>query len=823
MIPQLALPRKARARHVRILMGLAFALFPIAYFVGARVEMQNLRRIGHSDFHLTSNRAQAIQAARDFLSAQKIDVTQWNVYCSSFPNHDLYQYYRLHPGPEADRAAKVFPPAVVKVLFESPAADHRASMTLSFENQILGFDVRNAMPEPVRAEVEDQTAADDQASLALAESLLASESALASVFGHARPEVMNSDRGASGVTRSYTWHQPFPGLHELDSEFRLALRNGRVLSMAMNTTVDRDYAARAIHSKDEGITDALAILRALLIFSVAIYSVVSYARRTTQKEISHTRTLWMAGALTVISFAFGYFGPARDAAALLDPGAVSVLTTPILLLRLVAQAILASLAYASAEGDIREHFPGKLTSLDALVLGKVFSKNVGASVLAGVACAGWLLLMQNLLLSPLLKVTSAQALTIVKFPFMRAPFLTFLAVQPLQVFIFVIFGMLQPLALLTRYVRNAKVRYGIFVLLTLLIVSGLAGDYVSLPTFLVASASLVAGLLIPFFVYDLLAALISLSVFQFSDSIIQCLVVFPAWKNFMIGLIAVAAITLLIEFVAWRRGRLWRDEEVRPEYARHIAERQALQEEVSAAREAQLRLLPQETPNIPGLSIHASCLPARVVGGDFYDFFVLPNNRLGIFIAEGGNRGMASALTIALAKGYLMHVTRGPYSPTQVITKLEATLGSILDTGVARTTVAYAVIDPNAGTLSYARTGTYPRIAFAPADSSCALTEQEAGASIWEGSTPLSAGDSILFYTDGIARSIAAATSGDHEEWIRQFVCHPARNAEGIHGALLLAIMGAGPEHADLERDDDLTAVVVRCEWVGEQAREGVA
>src|SRR5207248_10259744 len=115
------------------------------------------------------------------------------------------------------------------------------------------------------------------------------------------------------------------------------------------------------------------------------------------------------------------------------------------------------------------------------------------------------------------------------------------------------------------------------------------------------------------------------------------------------------------------RGREYRDEEVRPLYARHIAERQLLEAEMAAAREAQLHLLPKSVPNIAGLSISAACIPARIVGGDFYDFFPLANNRLGVFIAEGSNRGVGSALNIALAKGFLMHTVRRNLSPHEVL------------------------------------------------------------------------------------------------------------------------------------------------------------
>lgn len=808
MIPRLVTANPG-GKTLRTLATVVFALFPVAYMAGIALEIRSERRQGHADFHLTSTRAQAISAARAFMAGHGIDTAHWSVACAAFPNPDLFQYYRLHPGPASDRAAKIFPAAVVRLLFESPVGNQRAAITLSFENQILGFDLRNAARESPTPEVDDQT------SLALAQSLLTSESALATVFGAARPEVMNSDRTPAGVTRTYTWRQPFPGLRELDSEFRISVRNGQVLNMAMNNTVDRDYVSRALRSKDGKILDFLSVLRTLLIFAVVIYSVVGYARRTTQKEVSHKRTLWMILLLALLFGSFIYWGPVRDDFELGETTITGALGLSGVLLAFMAQSLLAGLAYGGGEGDVREAYPGKLTSLDALVLGKVFSKNVGASVLAGVACAGWLLFAKGILMIPIAAVTSSQGLGHLKFPFMAAPFFTLLIAQPGGLFVFSVLGLLQPLAFVSRYIRNPKARIVILVLFALTVVSGLASDEVSIPSFLAMSIILTAGLVVPFFLYDLLAALISLVALEFVDSLVQIVVVFPGWVNFAVVMGGMAAATVAIEYIAWRRGRAWRDEEVRPEYARHIAERQSLQEEVSAAREAQLRLLPQDIPSVPGFSIYASCLPARVVGGDFYDFFPLSHGRLGIFIAEGGNRGMASALSIALAKGYLMHVTRGPYSPTQVVQKLESTLGSILDAAAARTTVAYAVIDARAGTLDYARTGSYPRVITAPADTVERQVPLAGHDGIWEGSAFLVSGQSIFFYTDGIARALSAST-------IQLAALHPSRTAEGIHGALLNAI-GAGHGSAHEEREDDLTAVVVRCTHVGAQVGEGVA
>ena len=135
---------------------------------------------------------------------------------------------------------------------------------------------------------------------------------------------------------------------------------------------------------------------------------------------------------------------------------------------------------------------------------------------------------------------------------------------------------------------------------------------------------------------------------------------------------------------------------------------------------------------------------------------------------------MAAALSIALAKGYLMHTVQGRYSPTEVLLKLESTLGSILEAGVVRTTVAYAVIDTRQGIVRYARTGAYPKLVVAGGAPRQTQFEREVPMPdghqfrIHEGEATLASGDSIVLYTDGIARRIAQRSSMLQEDWVHR-------------------------------------------------------
>jgi hypothetical protein len=801
-----------------------FALCPLALASGILLQVNNVGKDRFDEFNLKTSRAQAIQTARDFLQSQGLDTTGWKAYSAAKTDSDLFRYLRMKPPLEASVVRELVPPASGSVLFQSPDGKRRATVIVSLQGRVLGFDFHSAV-DPIMTP--DKDGAEE---LRTALSLMAADPQLRTIFARSTPEIATIDQGGNGKLRRFTWHAPFGSEHELELEFSATIRNAQVLSRNLAGTIDRVYAARRLGAH-ETLLALFGICYSLFGGVVAIYSVIIYVRRAAQKEVSHSRMLWIALLVSMMMIGVVLSGTSEtmiQTGGKDTPVPLAFIYT-ILCLGLAGLGLLVGIAYSSGEGEVREAYPGKLTSLDALLLGKVFSRNVGRSVLVGMAFASWFLLLSQLLQIPLAGHQRMESLNSIHLFFMRAPWVSFLIAQPAIGLVFAVGGLLQPLAFVTRTIGSKKTRIATLIFLTALGASGAAAARVTLPGVMVALVVSVVSLLAPFFAYDLLASLISFIATGFVSSLIIAIILFPGWTGFALSMGGVMAVTLCAAFAAWRRGRTWKDEEVRPEYARHISERLALQEEVAAAREAQLRLLPQAPPFIPGLSIFASCQPAQVVGGDFYDFFNLSEGRLGIFVAEGGNRGLASALTIALAKGYLMHAARRTTSPTEVIQRLEATLGSVLEGNTVRTTVAYAVIDVRRGTLSYARTGAYPKVIVAGFDGDLSQSERQVTAAIgnrvspiWEGHANLSEGDGIIFYTDGIARRLADRTSMLQEDWVRQLALEQP-DANALHGTLLKSI-GASIGSANGDLEDDLTAIVIRFTKVESAAlAEGVA
>src|SRR5215218_7603770 len=135
-------------------------------------------------------------------------------------------------------------------------------------------------------------------------------------------------------------------------------------------------------------------------------------------------------------------------------------------------------------------------------------------------------------------------------------------------------------------------------------------------------------------------------------------------------------------------------------------ERERIEQELRVARRIQHASLPEEVPTLGGWQISPFYQPAREVGGDFYDFHLLSEGRLGVVVGDATGKGVPAALVMSTTCGMLQLAARalGSPSPGEVLAQVNETL-------VARTpsnmfvTCFYAILDPESGTLRYANAG----------------------------------------------------------------------------------------------------------------------
>src|SRR5215216_594554 len=187
--------------------------------------------------------------------------------------------------------------------------------------------------------------------------------------------------------------------------------------------------------------------------------------------------------------------------------------------------------------------------------------------------------------------------------------------------------------------------------------------------------------------------------------------------------------------------------------------RQSIEQELRVARRIQQALLPKDMPLLDGWQITPYYQPAREVGGDFYDFFELEEGRVGVAVGDATGKGMPAALAVSATSSMLRAVAQafGSSSPGEVLERVNETLVARIPANMF-VTCFYCILDPKSASLSYANAGhDLPYL-----HRSGAAEELRArgmplglmpGMGYEEKETILEAGESTLFYSDGLVEA----------------------------------------------------------------------
>jgi serine phosphatase RsbU (regulator of sigma subunit)/ketosteroid isomerase-like protein len=135
-------------------------------------------------------------------------------------------------------------------------------------------------------------------------------------------------------------------------------------------------------------------------------------------------------------------------------------------------------------------------------------------------------------------------------------------------------------------------------------------------------------------------------------------------------------------------------------------ERERVEQELQVARSIQHASLPEEVPTLEGWQISPYYKPAREVGGDFYDFHLLSEGRLGVVVGDATGKGVPAALVMSTTCGMLQLAARAldSSSPGEVLEQVNETLFARIPQNMF-VTCFYAILDPNSGRFTYANAG----------------------------------------------------------------------------------------------------------------------
>jgi serine phosphatase RsbU (regulator of sigma subunit) len=232
---------------------------------------------------------------------------------------------------------------------------------------------------------------------------------------------------------------------------------------------------------------------------------------------------------------------------------------------------------------------------------------------------------------------------------------------------------------------------------------------------------------------------------------------------------------------------------------------------------------------MPGLSVTALCVPAREVGGDYYDFLPLDDHRVGVLIADVSGKGTSAALYMAELKGLVLSLSRIHTSPRDLLIMANRIIAEHLD---ARSfiTMTYAVIDLRARTMTYARAGHTPLI-YVPGPGCGSRAARilapdglVLGLKIDHGemferllkeeTLPLHEGDLYVFFTDGISEAMNERDDCFGEGRLGQLAeTHANLPSDQLRERVLReiqAFVGTAPQH------DDMTMILLKVDAVAE-------
>jgi phosphoserine phosphatase RsbU/P len=197
----------------------------------------------------------------------------------------------------------------------------------------------------------------------------------------------------------------------------------------------------------------------------------------------------------------------------------------------------------------------------------------------------------------------------------------------------------------------------------------------------------------------------------------------------------------------------------------------AIRQELSIAARIQQSLLPRNFPPFPErkeFDLHAAMVPAKEVGGDLFDFFLLDEDHLGFVIGDVSGKGVPAALFMAVSRTPLRATAMQGVPPGPCLDFLNVSLARENPSSMF-VTLFYGILNTSTGLIQYSVGGHNPPYIFSPDGTVRPLPIEHSGTivGLFEGSRyqtetcRLSPGDGILLYTDGVTEAVNARSRAE--------------------------------------------------------------
>ncbi len=242
-------------------------------------------------------------------------------------------------------------------------------------------------------------------------------------------------------------------------------------------------------------------------------------------------------------------------------------------------------------------------------------------------------------------------------------------------------------------------------------------------------------------------------------------------------------------------------------------EKKRLEGEVSVAREIQQRLLPAKMPEFRGFEFAAKNIPTFKVGGDYYDFLMLPDGRLAFAIGDVSGKGIPAALLMSSLRAGFQTQLREDKSLTSVADKLNRLIFHCTSMS-SFITFFFGVIHPRTKYIDYINCGHNPPYVLRQDGSLKDLREgglvlgMVDDAKFSRGRVVLSPGEMLVSFTDGVTEALNKRDRLFSEKKLEKLILKKRKSRAD---ELMEAVMKAVQKHiGDAPQSDDITMLVIR-------------
>ena len=259
------------------------------------------------------------------------------------------------------------------------------------------------------------------------------------------------------------------------------------------------------------------------------------------------------------------------------------------------------------------------------------------------------------------------------------------------------------------------------------------------------------------------------------------------------------------------------------------AEEESLAKELAIAKNIQASALPTDLPDNPRFRLCAAMTPAREVGGDFYDFFPLDENRVAFLVADVSGKGITAALYMMTAKTLIKNALLSSQNPASALVQANSELCRN-NTANMFLTAWVGVLDLTSGTVSFANAGHNPPVLLNgfspetdPASRKASYLNEKSGCVLAimddipykERHVRLLPGDALFLYTDGVTEAMDSKGGLFGEDRLREaLLAAPSAIPSTVCNVVRMAVsaFAAGEPQAD---DITFLAIEYRAGIVG--------